>query len=177
MSWASSKKRLVIWTRPYATQLINYLQFMERYKGYLVPISCVKAGSLLKKLAAREQTTSLDILHSATKPDSNPEVIGPLTSTEELLEALDLAIGSTTEGSEEHEFQEPESALTEVENKDSEDGVIVQKRRRRTRKEIEADDPTYEEPKFVELTRLLPPVPKKGNFEVNAVKKSLYFFS
>jgi DNA-directed RNA polymerase len=152
---------------------------MERYKGYRVPISTIKTGSLLKKLAAREQTTSDNILHSVTKPDSNePEAIGPLTSTEELLEALDLAIGSDGEGLEDHGIQEPESVCTktEIEVNNQADVITPTRKRRRTKVEMEAGA-TCEEPKFVELTRLLPPVPKKGNFEVNTVKKSLYFFS
>ena len=52
------------------------------------------------------------------------------------------------------------------------------KRKRRSKEEMQAaGEGIYDEPKFVELTKLLPPVPKKGTFEVNAVKKSLYFFS
>ena len=30
---------------------------------------------------------------------------------------------------------------------------------------------------FIELTSLLPPVPKRGDFDVNKIKQSLYFFS
>lgn len=156
---------------------------MGRYKGYLVPMSCVKSGSLLKKLAAREQTTSDDILHSATRPDSKEsEEFGPLTSTAELLEALDLAIGSDEKDCGEHRAlgTEPAVAQAEVVVSGAAETTVIPKRRRRTKKEIEAADmgkSSYEEPRFVELTKLLPPVPKKGNFEVNTVKRSLYFFS
>lgn len=150
---------------------------MERYKGYRVPINCVKSGSLLKKLAAREQTTSDDILHSVTKPDSkDPRAIGPLTSTEDLIEALNLAIGSNRGDSEEHELDQHLSDSTAAEIEDSDEAEVIPSKRRKTKANMEADA-TYEEPKFVELTKLLPPVPKKGNFEVNTVKKSLYFFS
>lgn len=31
--------------------------------------------------------------------------------------------------------------------------------------------------KFVDTVDVLPPVPKKGNFDVNTIKRSLYFFS
>lgn len=30
---------------------------------------------------------------------------------------------------------------------------------------------------FIELTSVLPPVPKRGDFDVNRIKQSLYFFS
>ena len=152
---------------------------MQRYKGYRVPINSIKSGSLLKKLAAREQTTSDDVLHSVTKPDpKETETIGPLTTTEELLDALDLAIGSDGKETWEREPQEPESLSTKAEIKDVE--VIIPMRRRRRRKpqqQGETNDLLEKEPRFVELTKLLPPLPEKGNFEVNSVKKSLYFFS
>jgi len=155
---------------------------MERYKGYRLPIASVKGGTLLKKLADREQTTSDDILHLATKPDPQEQkTIGPLTSTEELLEALDLVIGSEGDDLDGHGHREPESVSTQGETTDGGEALVkIPKRRRRRSKETQATacgEATYEEPKFVELTKLLPLVPKKGTFEVNAVKKSLYFFS
>jgi DNA-directed RNA polymerase, mitochondrial len=130
-------------------------------------------SSLLEKLAAREQTTSNHILHSVTKSDAKePEAIGPLTSTEELLEALDLGIDS-----DEKDPEELESASIEADIQDGDNVEVInpKKRKRRTKKEKEMDIESM--PKFVELTKLLPPVPKKGNFEVNTVKGSLYFFS
>ena len=155
---------------------------MERYKGYRLPIASVKGGTLLKKLADREQTTSDDILHSATKPDPQEQkTIGPLTSTEELLEALDFVIGSEGDDLDSHERREPEPVSIQSEAADGGEALVtVPTRRRRRSKGTQATacgEATYEEPRFVELTKLLPPVPKKGTFEVNAVKKSLYFFS
>ena len=142
-----------------------------------MPFSTVKTGSLLKKLADRESTTSDDILNSATKPDpQEPKVVGPLTSTEELLEALDLAIGSEGEDFECHEHGESESGSPhdETDGGGKSTAFVPSKRGRKSKKKLETG---IDEPKFVELIKLLPPVPKKGSFEVNAVKKSLYFFS
>jgi len=156
---------------------------MERYKGYQVPIASIKGGSLLKKLADREHTTSDDILHFATKPDpQEPKAIGPLTSTEELLEALDLVIGSEGDDIDGHEHQESESVPTQNETADPGKALVAAptKKKRRSKMQMQAaaaGGVYYEEPKSVELTKLFPPVPKKGTFEVNAVKKSLYFFS
>lgn len=159
-------------------------EFMARYKGYILPVSAIKAGNLFKQLAARGQTTSGDIVQSITGMGSEgAETTGPLTSTKDLLEALDLTLGSE-EGLEGNEFQESESisAIGTEDDGKAEVGAST-KRRRRTKKQImdilaqssTEEDP--DQPNFVELTNLLPPVPKKGNFEVNTVKKSLYFFS
>jgi len=152
---------------------------MERYKGYRIPVSTIKSGTLLKKLAEREQKTSDEILHSAAASSSqDSKAIGPLTSTEELLEALDIAIGSDRDDAEGREHAEAESVSTKVETEAT--VTTPTRRKRRTKKEIEAaalGDTAFKESRFVELTKLLPPVPKKGTFEVNAVKKSLYFFS
>ena len=160
---------------------------MERYKGYRVPIASIKGGSILKQLAAREKTTSDDILHSATKPDpQEPKAIGPLASTEELLEALDLTLGSEEGDLDDHEHRESEPVSTQDETVDSGEAMATTptKKKRRVRKEIgavaaakAAAKASREEPRFVELTKLLPVVPKRGTFEVNDVKKSLYFFS
>ena len=148
-----------------------------------MPLSSVKLGSLLQKLADRERTTSDDILNSLSQPDpQEPKVVGPLTSPEELLEALDLAIGPDGEDLEHHERGEPEylSPRSETVPDDEASANTPTRRRRRTKRELQAAAEGrvfIEEPRFVELTKLFPPVPKKGNFEVNTVKKSLYFFS
>ena len=155
---------------------------MERYKGYRVPLASVKLGSLLQQLADREQTTSRDILNSITQPDpQEPKVVGPLTSPEELLEALDLAIGPDGEDLEHRERGEPESVSPRVGTGHDDNAMLnaCTRKGRRTKKELQdaADGVVTTEPRFVEVTKLFPPIPKKGNFEVNTVKKSLYFFS
>lgn len=125
--------------------------------------------------------TSDEILRFAAKPDpQEPKAIGPLVSTEELLEALDLSIGSEKDDLDDHEHRESEPVPTQDETVDNGEAMATTPRKkRRTRKEIEAAiaKGSREEPKFVELTKLLPVVPKRGTFEVNDVKKSLYFFS
>ena len=137
---------------------------MKRYQGYRVPIDSIKAGTLLKKLADREQKTSNDLLLSATESVAkNSEDIGPLTSTQELLDALDLAVGSEDLGDCELNISKPISAESETEDVSEINEPIPLMRNNK--------------PRFVELTRLLPPIPKKGNFEVDTVRKSLYFFS
>lgn len=144
-----------------------------------MPITSVKGTTLLQKLADREQTTSDDILFSATKSDPlDPKVIGPLTSTEELLDALDLAIGSDGEDLEWQERDETESVSARGKTGDGDEATITTPTKRKQKPKKPKDKETnLTEPMFVELNKLFPLVPKKGDFEVNTVKKSLYFFS
>lgn len=44
-------------------------------------------------------------------------------------------------------------------------------------KKVKKDPKVGLEGKFVDLTALLPPLPKKGEFDVSKIKSSLYFFS
>ena len=48
--------------------------------------------------------------------------------------------------------------------------------REQQEKSAELDEDSFEG-KFVDLVELLPPVPEKGEFDVNKIKSSLYFFS
>ena len=48
------------------------------------------------------------------------------------------------------------------------------RKKRRSREEMEA---LTNASKFVNLTDLLPPLPKKGSFDVGTIKRSEYFFS
>ena len=98
------------------------------------------------------------------------------------MDALDLVIGSDGEDIEHRAQGGSVSASPRGETEDGgEDAVIIPTRKKRKSKKAlqaaAAGEVASEEPKFVELTKLLPFVPKKGNFEVNTVKKSLYFFS
>lgn len=157
---------------------------MERYKGYKVPISNVKMGNLLDKLNAMDGTTLADVIEGAAASQKAAAASGDssaateTTSPADLLAALDQAIGlndtdpedvSTSEGS---SVEEPKK----------------QRKRRNSRNLLldeitgpRANNGTVEENKvqsnFIDLTRLLPPLPKKGSFEVSTIKKSLYFFS
>lgn len=73
-----------------------------------------------------------------------------------------------------------EESLLAVSDSDKED--LVPKRRRKSKtKDLESDEGDASavaiSGKFVDLTSVLPPVPKKGQFDVSTIKKSVYFFS
>jgi len=59
---------------------------------------------------------------------------------------------------------------------ESDDETVKKVRRRRTKKEME-DSTNSGVGRFVKLTDLLPPIPKKGSFDVGTIKRSQYFFS
>lgn len=158
-------------------------QFMERYKGYKVPISAVKVGSLLSKLNAIEQRALAGAIeNAATDKLADAEAADAEASADptDLLAALDKAIGLT-----ESEDAIKEAAAAEEEaSEDAEDDESVKPARkgRKPRKtllaleEAEGGDAKLQN-SFIDLTKLLPALPKKGSFEVSTIKKSLYFFS
>jgi DNA-directed RNA polymerase, mitochondrial len=42
---------------------------------------------------------------------------------------------------------------------------------------VDGTSPEADNKKFIDLVDLLPPLPKKGTFDVKTIKNSLYFFS
>jgi DNA-directed RNA polymerase len=167
---------------------------MERYKDYKVPISSVKGGTL-NKLTAMEQITLTDIINSSTMIDDVSEQSGEvaLSTSEDLLAALDKAIGLTESDDKSVEVggativaSEAEDAPSEAQEAEGSTNKSSKRRSRGTkgdaylyarRTEVESPEEAKVQNSFIDLTKLLPPLPKKGNFEVSTIKKSLYFFS
>ena len=54
--------------------------------------------------------------------------------------------------------------------------AVKPRAKRRTKKQILADEALLQD-RFIDLVDLLPPLPKKGDFKVETIKKSQYFFS
>jgi DNA-directed RNA polymerase, mitochondrial len=158
---------------------------MERYKGYQVPISSIRVGTLLDRLSTMEKLSLADIVDSNKSKDV-PTGAKYSSNSEDLLAALDKAIG-LTESDDEPEVGAVETTSETEEAEEDTDGPVRRRRRKRTEAkkflaartadETETPDDAKTPNHFIELTKLLPPVPKKGNFEVNTIKNSLYFFS
>jgi DNA-directed RNA polymerase len=158
---------------------------MERYKGYKIPISAVKVGSLLDKLDAMKQTALAGVIESAastSEKSTDAAVYSEEYDPTDLLAALDKAIGLTQseeaiEEAEAFEDDEADAAPAKPERKGRKPKTLLGL----TEGAQDGGGRTSEEAKFqnsfIDLTKLLPPLPKKGNFEVNTIKKSLYFFS
>ncbi|OBZ74536.1 DNA-directed RNA polymerase, mitochondrial [Grifola frondosa] len=125
-------------------------EFRERYKGYRVSINHLRSITLLRRLGVDES-----ILEGAVD-DTLPESI-----KEEEDEEF-AAFGEIDDHEQPHEEEKPQA---------------VAKKSRKKRRVI---NPTADDPyagRFVALTDLIPPLPKKGEFDVTTIKKSLYFFS
>ena len=80
----------------------------------------------------------------------------------------DLALTSAID-----EFGAEETEETDM---DSEGEPKKRGRPRSFKTKVSAGEET-EDLQFVDLVDILPPLPKKGQFDVNTIKKSLYFFS
>jgi DNA-directed RNA polymerase len=59
---------------------------------------------------------------------------------------------------------------------ESDDETVQKTRKRRTKKEMDGSTGSGLG-RFVKLTDMLPPLPKKGDFNVETIKRSQYFFS
>ena len=84
----------------------------------------------------------------------------PLSSLSKELQAKIMAYASTSHPNQRH--LEVSSIDSPEEAKDSQDLC-----------DIEPETVT----RFVNLVDIMPPLPEKGHFDVNTIKKSLYFFS
>ncbi|OSX56620.1 hypothetical protein POSPLADRAFT_1175011 [Postia placenta MAD-698-R-SB12] len=137
----------------HSSDVLNRLmdEFRERYKGYKIPLMTLRQGTALAKLGLMGSSAAIKEL----------EVYPPQPVENEDGEPV-----KAKRGRRKSPKQKP---VVEAEN-DDEDA-------------LDEEDPVgeVEDPaiagKFVELIDVLPPVPLKGSFDVNTIKKSLYFFS
>ncbi|KAG6872157.1 hypothetical protein C0995_012475 [Termitomyces sp. Mi166 len=139
-------------------------EFRERYKDYKIPLVSLKTSSILKSLHALGSRIVV-----------TPEQAKTLDSLKELLIVSDTTETTDIDESEvknvEHlcdtlDAQAAEAAAEETIVEDDEDGVKV--KHAELRKLMG---------KFVNLVDLIPPLPEKGSFRVEQIKKSQYFFS
>ncbi|KAI0052454.1 DNA/RNA polymerase [Auriscalpium vulgare] len=148
-------------------------EFRERYKDYKVPVLALKTNQMLRDLRVSEMTGAV-VLPQDVSVD---------------VEALESAAEFSA-------FDESSSTPTSDADPDGGDGMVEdpgrvsigelravlmpQKQgakseaRRRTKEEVEEE---ALQGKFVNLVDLLPPLPKKGEFDVNKIQSSVYFFS
>ncbi|CCL99811.1 uncharacterized protein FIBRA_01835 [Fibroporia radiculosa] len=134
-------------------------EFLQRYKGYKIPVSSLKNTSFIPGFGP----TARRISGSKAKKQSASEV--------------DLADEPADEVSEE--------SKSVVRTGDADAQVLaalqspvdVGEKKKRGRPSVTPAAAVMDENKFVDLTSFLPPLPQKGVFDVSTIKKSLYFFS
>ncbi|KZT25042.1 DNA/RNA polymerase [Neolentinus lepideus HHB14362 ss-1] len=141
-------------------------EFLYRYKDYKIPLGVIRSSTLIRKLRNMGVTpppvmTAIEEMDAAIRAGSENDDI-------EVAEA-DIDAAET----------DVEAEVIDVDAQSAEDtqtledaiDITAATRRKRIRPTI-ALNKTY-----VELADLIPPVPQKGDFDVNTIKKSLYFFS
>lgn len=155
-------------------------EFRTRYGSHKVPLESLRSGKLLKNL----QAAGVRIV--ASSEQANALRLGGVSSFDDIIDVSDEKSGSIAQIS---KAMETEPTQTEA-------PLVISDRRGRRAKNVvkkvsavvdseEGDDDCAGEDdadsvlvdKFVDLSAVLPPLPKKGDFDVETIKKSQYFFS
>lgn len=150
---------------------------MERYKGYKVPLSTLGSGTLLKNLhaagsqiiATPEQAASLrgvsTLLKVSDTEDSTVVVADANLASDLEAEEVRQLLGGL------------EGERAPEEEQDDEEELSPRAKAARKRAADNARLSTELMGKFINLTDIFPPLPKKGSFKVENIKDSPYFFS
>ncbi|TFK37584.1 hypothetical protein BDQ12DRAFT_607612 [Crucibulum laeve] len=162
-------------------------EFLERYKGYKVPLVNLSTGQFTKSLRAAgsrivvtpEQAKTLstitDLLEISETEQPTIEQTDVAKSPDELEELLkDIEAEPANEAEETKEMLDE---LISEESEEEEEYISPQMRNARARKAEEERAKLELMGKFVNLTDIFPPLPAKGNFKVEDIKSSQYFFS
>jgi DNA-directed RNA polymerase len=162
-------------------------EFHERYKGYKIPLVFMKQGSLLKQLiaagakivATKEQASSLTSLGKLIEVSDNAQQStvdeGAMEGSDlkKLVDILNESKGLSISPTADEEANDEELiAQSTVDLEEPSDSKVNTK----STGEYGIDDIELLG-KFVDLTAALPPLPKKGDFQVDEIKRSQYFFS
>ncbi|EPQ55698.1 DNA/RNA polymerase [Gloeophyllum trabeum ATCC 11539] len=126
-------------------------ELMVRYQGFKIPLLSLRGTSVTKKL--KQMGVKIPEILELSEKAIAAEAAEAREEDEDAVEDVD-----DVEASESNGPQNLEEALE----------VAHVKRRNRV---------TPYSKVYIDVTDLIPPVPEKGSFDVNTIKKSLYFFS
>ncbi|KAI6123071.1 hypothetical protein EV401DRAFT_2196047 [Pisolithus croceorrhizus] len=157
-----------------------------RYADYKVPLASLRVGTVLKKLktvgvrivASPEEAAAIKSIHKST--------FGPLIDVSETA-ASSITSPSSCPSTSDFKLLTP-SSDSNVDNApkkrrakrraSSKAHAIAEDEESESEEEEESiDADTLLADKFIGLPALIPPLPKKGDFRVETIKKSLYFLS
>ncbi|KIJ61213.1 hypothetical protein HYDPIDRAFT_177116 [Hydnomerulius pinastri MD-312] len=140
-------------------------EFRARYANHMVPVASIRTGSLIKNLKAagcrilasaeeaaefRDSSTGLSSLLDVSDTETSDVSTAPITDVEDVEDAPVKRAKSRSRAAAEEDEEEDEE-------------------------QILANSPLSD--KFIRLGALIPPLPQKGDFKVETIKKSQYFFS
>ncbi|KAF9522502.1 hypothetical protein CPB83DRAFT_911296 [Crepidotus variabilis] len=154
-------------------------EFRERYKGYKIPMDNISSAtcSLVKLLAAAGTRIKVPRYHATS--------LKPLTDilefTDDTSSSAGIADSSDVEESKIGKEHNEEDAFLHALG-EGEEGYDLENDAELSSTKLskgKADKPTASllAGKFIDLTDLIPPLPDKGTFDVENIKKSQYFFS
>ncbi|KAH8115023.1 DNA/RNA polymerase [Phellopilus nigrolimitatus] len=145
-------------------------EFIDRYKDYQVPVMALRSKTMLDRLKIQLNALSaLAVLGDANIPS---EQIG--------LEGEDLELALDAEDAEVDEVEtadEPETPQKLGRPKKGEQRNPKPKSKPKEREVVLRGEGGGVMSRFVNLVDLLPPLPKKGEFDVKRIRDSKYFFS
>ncbi|TFY82948.1 hypothetical protein EWM64_g1061 [Hericium alpestre] len=133
-------------------------EFRERYKGYKVPAAALRTVTFLR-------SPELEKAIEEGKLDPEAEVLADEAAETSLVTTISREELRVLLASDARRRKAKGKVLREDEDEDVEED------------EAEEGARSSLKDKFVNLTDVLPELPKKGEFDVNKIKKSLYFFS
>lgn len=168
---------------------------MDRYKDYQVPVIRLKtSGRLASKIKLPD--SALQVVADTPEAEARLDALAGedialegvsvdlSNGTEEFAKEPAVSITSQPtpeEGStstvEEASSAKLESEATSEEKKTNTAGTTTRTRKRKSKAKDAVEGEAKVQSKFVNLVDLLPPLPKKGDFDVQTIKKSQYFFS
>jgi DNA-directed RNA polymerase len=144
------------------TNFTRLSQFRERYKGYKVPVASLKTSQMLKQLG---------ILDTLADINSRPKAAAAVETV------LEPDAAAAEEGEELAEVLDRPPTVSVLSKEQAVDLLKPVRGGRGGSRSKSATTEDSLEGKFVDLVDLLPPVPVKGEFDVNKIKSSAYFFS
>ncbi|KAF9239424.1 hypothetical protein BU15DRAFT_61937 [Melanogaster broomeanus] len=146
-----------------------YDEFRERYANHWVPLAAVRTPSMIRRLKAAGCRIVASKEEAAQLQAKGAGVGSLLDITESESSSISTA---------------PAAEVAEVEADTKPPARKVGRPREGTQTPREDEDEDEEvglhnplADKFVKLSSLIPPVPKKGDFKVETIKQSQYFFS
>ena len=145
-------------------------EFLQRYQGYKVPVVSLNNKSLRQSARAVKEKEDPESVHVIPA-----EQLEQLNGTDGEVVLSQEEKDTDAKDDEEHELSEDEADLDSEATIEAEAEEETPPKRRGKK-----SDKSWEQrfkAKFVDLEDILPPIPAKGSFDVNEIKRSLYFFS
>ncbi|KAN0065347.1 DNA-directed RNA polymerase [Thecaphora frezii] len=166
-------------------------EFLQRYAGYKVPVVSLQTSALRQKKSAKKDDEESDTV--LVLPEAQVAKLEGQDREVLVEQAVSRRRSAAADEDDEEGFEDdaaqanlasrgesdvaPEDADFAESVDVGEDSVSTKAKRGRQPKTELGSPEERLKAKFVDLEAILPPIPKKGSFDVNEIKRSLYFFS